>query len=114
MAGDDAGGAGGAGGASMTDGFTQAEWEQLSQFGPLGAVPPDPTNQYADNAAAAAFGQRLFFEKGYAGKIIVGNDGTNGGLGAVDETAKLRAPAVTIPAATTATRAPIRMRSRSA
>jgi cytochrome c peroxidase len=89
MAGDAAGGAAGAAGAGSIDGFTQAEWAQISQFGPLGAVPTDPTNQYADSAAAAAFGQRLFFEKGYAGKIVIGSDGSNGGLGAVDETGKV-------------------------
>ncbi len=73
----------------MVDVFTTAEWAKISTFGPLKAPDPDTTNQYADNAAAAAFGQRLFFEKSYSGAIIVGDDGTNGGLGAVGDTGKV-------------------------
>lgn len=73
----------------MVDVFTRAEWTQIEQFGPLDAVPADSTNKYADNAAAATFGQKLFFEKGYAGALTIGDDGTNGSLGAAGDTGKV-------------------------
>lgn len=71
------------------DGFTEAEWAKIQTLSPLPAVPPDPTNQYADDPAAAVLGQRFFHEKGYSGPIIVGADGMNGGLGAAGETGKI-------------------------
>jgi cytochrome c peroxidase len=69
----------------MVDVFTQEEFDQIKQFGPLGAVPPDPTNRYADDPAAATFGQRLFFEKGYAHALTI-NDPA---LGVVGDKAKI-------------------------
>lgn len=82
-------GCGGASTPGTVDNFSAAEWSKISMFGPLGPPDADTTNLYADNAAAAAFGQRLFFEKSYSGAIVVGDDGTNGGLGAVGETGKV-------------------------
>lgn len=73
----------------LVDGFTAAEWAKITTFGPLAPPEPDTTNRYADNPMAAAFGQRLFFEKSYSGAIVVGDDGTNGGLGAVGDTGKV-------------------------
>src|SRR5256885_14068479 len=58
--------------------FTAPELAAIAKLSPLPAVPPDPTNAYADNAAAAALGQRLFFDKSYSGPLVVGNDGTDG------------------------------------
>ncbi len=79
--------------ASPSDGsvdvFSAAEFTKVKTFGPLGAPPADSTNKYADSAAAAAFGQRLFYEKAYAGALTVGNDGTNGALGAVGDKGKV-------------------------
>lgn len=84
------GGAGGGGGTSDAgndagsdagDELSAAELALAHTFSPLPAVPADPTNAYADNAAAAVLGQRLYFDKSYAGPLIVGDDGTNGGLG---------------------------------
>ena len=66
---------------SLIDGmFTPPEWEKLSQLTPVGLPPPSPTNRFADDPQAAAFGQRLWFDKHFAGQII---DGTpdDGGLG---------------------------------
>jgi cytochrome c peroxidase len=60
-----------------------------SAFSPLPALPADPTNAFADNAAAAVLGQRLYFDKSYAGPLAVGDDGMNGGLGAVGERGKV-------------------------
>ena len=58
-------------------------------LGPLPALPADSTNQFADNAGAAALGQRLFFDKRYSGPLAVADDGTNGGLGLAGETGKI-------------------------
>lgn len=41
--------------------FSQAEMKRLLQH-ELGPVPPDPTNQFADDPAAAHLGQSLFFD----------------------------------------------------
>jgi cytochrome c peroxidase len=71
------------------DGFSEAEWAQIATLGPLPAPPPDTTNRYADDARAAALGQRIFFERGYAGALVVGDDGSNGGLGAVGDKKKV-------------------------
>ena len=56
---------------------------------PLPPVPADPTNAVADSPLAATFGQMLFFDKSFSGPLVVGDDGTNGGLGAVGETGKV-------------------------
>src|SRR6185503_306165 len=78
------------GGEELYDGmFTSAEVAKLRALGPLPSLKPDTTNQYADDPAAAALGQRLFFESGYSGAIVVGDDGENGGLGAAGETGKV-------------------------
>ncbi len=69
--------------------FTAAELDEIKKLSPLPAVPADTTNKYADNAAAAALGQMLFFDTSYSGALAVGDDGTNGGLGAVGETGKV-------------------------
>jgi cytochrome c peroxidase len=61
----------------------------LAQLSPLPAPPADTTNAHADDPKAAALGQMLFFDKGYAGAIVVGDDGTNHGLGAVGQTGKV-------------------------
>lgn len=47
--------------------FTVDELQTLEQFGPLGAVPDDPTNEYATDEQAAHFGQFLFFEERLSG-----------------------------------------------
>jgi len=70
------------------DDFTAAEQALLAQLTPLGAPPTDPTNAFADDPKAAALGQMLFFDKSISGAIVVGDDGTNGGLGAAGATGK--------------------------
>lgn len=69
--------------------FETAEWDKVKTLSPLPAVPADTTNKYADNAAAATLGQMLFFEASYSGALAVGDDGTNGGLGAVGDKGKV-------------------------
>src|SRR5215469_8127403 len=68
-------------------GFTASEAQQLKSLSPLPAVPPSPTNLYADNPAAAALGQRFFFEKAYSGPL--GASGVSGGLGNLGESGKV-------------------------
>jgi cytochrome c peroxidase len=70
---------------SMVDGFTEDEFDLIKTLGPLGEIPPDPTNRFADDPAAAAFGQRIFFEKGYAKALTVADTtlGKVGDLGKV-------------------------------
>ena len=91
------GGCGDDGGDGLVDGFTTAEWDKIMELGPIGAAPPDSTNRFADAAAAAAYGQRVFFDKGYAGPLTVGDDGGNGALGALGETGKVACASCHIP-----------------
>jgi cytochrome c peroxidase len=77
-------------GEDLYDGmFTSGEFIKVQALGPLPSLQPDTTNKYADDPVAAALGQRFFFEEGYSGAIVVGDDGENGGLGAVGETGKV-------------------------
>jgi cytochrome c peroxidase len=73
--------------------FSEAEWRRIDTFSPLPPPPPSPTNRFADNLAVAELGQRLWFEKHYAGEITEGCllDGCadDGGLGKVGETGKV-------------------------
>jgi cytochrome c peroxidase len=59
--------------------FTEAEWAKIKALGPLPALPPDPTNRWADSEDAARLGQRLFFENSYGAAIEV--DGPSGRIG---------------------------------
>jgi cytochrome c peroxidase len=69
--------------------FSEEEWAIVETLSPVPEVPANPTNVYADDPAAAVLGQRLFFETRYAGALVVGDDGSNGGLGAVGEKGKV-------------------------
>lgn len=69
--------------------FSPAELTKIKTFSPRPTLKPDTTNMYADDEKAAALGKKFFFEKGYSGPIVVGDDGSNGGLGAVGETGKV-------------------------
>jgi cytochrome c peroxidase len=75
--------------AAVVEILSAADLAALAMQSPLPAVPADPTNAYADSAAAAKLGQMLFFDKSYAGPLVVGDTGTNGGLGAVGDTGKV-------------------------
>ncbi len=75
---------------ALVDGvFTEAEMTAIRQLGPLLAPEPDPTNRYANDPKVALFGQKLFFDPGFSGPIVVGDDGKNGGLGAKGDTGKV-------------------------
>jgi cytochrome c peroxidase len=77
--------------AELKDGvFTSAEWVAVQELSPLPEKPPlDPTNKYGDNPEAAKLGQMFFFEKSFSGPLLVGDDGSNGGLGMVGDTGKV-------------------------
>jgi cytochrome c peroxidase len=68
----------------VDDMFTEMEWAKIQSFTPLPSVPPSPTNRYADDDRAAAFGQAWFFEKRYSGAITyvhASSEGTDGQAG---------------------------------
>lgn len=75
--------------ALVDDIFTEAEITAVRALGPLPLPSVDRTNKYGDDLKAAQFGQRLFFDPGYSGPIVVGSDGSNGGLGAKGESGKV-------------------------
>jgi cytochrome c peroxidase len=84
----DAGSAGTGGGAGIMDAggatISPAERAVLATLTPLPAVPADTTNRVADNPAAAALGQKLFFDPAFSGPLKVASD-----LGAVGEAGKV-------------------------
>jgi cytochrome c peroxidase len=62
------------------------------------ALPPDPTNRYADDPKAAAFGRVLFFDPSFAGRLIDGdNDGSAAALGNRGETGKVSCAGCHVP-----------------
>jgi cytochrome c peroxidase len=76
-------------GQSSTDGFSAAEWTVVHTMSPLPAqLPVDTTNKYRDSPAAAALGQKLFFEPRLSGAIQKGTR-EEGQLGAIGEKGKI-------------------------
>jgi cytochrome c peroxidase len=72
--------------------FTEEEWDALRELSPevLPGPPPDISNRFADDPAAAAFGQRLFFEPRFAGPLLdTDNDGSVQALGKVGDTGRV-------------------------
>jgi cytochrome c peroxidase len=69
----------------MVDAFTEEEFDLIKQFQLTSGPPTDTTNKYADNEQAAVFGQQLFFEKAYAGKLTIADPvlGTPGNAGLI-------------------------------
>lgn len=64
----------------------------LAQLSPetLPAPPRDASNRWADDPTAAAFGQALFFDPSFSGKLLDGdNDGSVHALGRKGETGKV-------------------------
>lgn len=52
--------------APTNNGWSDLERRRILAFAPIGAAPADPTNRFSGDPAAAAFGQRLFFDEGFA------------------------------------------------
>ncbi|MEO8905002.1 MAG: cytochrome c peroxidase [Polyangiaceae bacterium] len=104
-AGSSAAGGGSAGSDSASDGppaLSAAELGVLRSLSPdtLPPVGPDISNRFADNPGAAAFGQRLFFDPGFSGKLLDGdNDGSMNALGRVGDTGKVACAGCHVPSA---------------
>lgn len=56
------------------DELTAGERAQLRALSPLPAVPPDPTNKYADDPAAAKLGKLLFFDPALSGPLVIDSE----------------------------------------
>jgi cytochrome c peroxidase len=64
-----------------------------------GAPPADPSDRVADAPAARAFGQRLFFDPAFSGRLLEGdNDGTPGTLGAQGDAGRVSCAGCHVPA----------------
>lgn len=93
--GDGEGGSGGDGeGATggAADLFSEAEWATVLALSPpkLPPSPIDVSNRYGDDPAAAAFGEKLFFDPGYSGKLLdIDNDGSGKSLGVRGQSGKV-------------------------
>jgi len=62
--------------------------------------PLDPSDRVADDAAAAAFGQRLFFDPALSGRLLEGdNDGTNATLGNQGDSGRISCAGCHVPSA---------------
>jgi cytochrome c peroxidase len=88
--------------ATPPDGLTQAEYTALLELSPdeLPGARVDISNRFADDAAAASFGQRLFFDAGFSGELLDGdNDGSEVALGRVGESGKVACAGCHLPEA---------------
>lgn len=80
--------------------FSAAEWSALQALSPtsLPSPPADPTNAFADDPAAAALGQTLFYDPSFSGPLLdTDNDGSLGTLGKAGETGKVACAGCHIP-----------------
>jgi cytochrome c peroxidase len=74
----------------------------LAPFAPstLPAPPADRSNAHADDARAAALGQKLFFDTGYSGALLDGdNDGSEHSLGMRGQTGRVSCAGCHVPKA---------------
>jgi cytochrome c peroxidase len=84
--------AGAAGTSDEAPTLSSAELAALAELSPgtLPSPPLDKTNRFADDPKAAAFGQELFFEPRFSGKLLDGDDdGSPSTLGRQGETGKV-------------------------
>ena len=81
---------------------TSQQWAALLGLSPspLPRSPPDPTNRFADSPAAAALGQRLFYDTSFSGPLLDSdNDGSPQSLGAAGQTGRVACAGCHIPGA---------------
>jgi len=79
-------------GADPEPSLTGAQRAKLAELSPpsLPPPPPDRSNRFADDPRAARLGQRLFFDPGFSGRLLDGdNDGSPHALGMRGETGKV-------------------------
>jgi cytochrome c peroxidase len=72
--------------------FTAEQLAQIAQLNPAVLPPPprDVSNRFADDPRAALLGQKLFFDPGFSGRLLDGdNDGSPNALGMRGETGKV-------------------------
>jgi cytochrome c peroxidase len=82
--------------------LTPAELAALGALSPETLPPPGPdaSNRFADDPAAAALGQKLFFETAFSGKLLEGdNDGSTGTLGVQGQTGRVACASCHVPSA---------------
>jgi cytochrome c peroxidase len=97
-----AGGGGADGGVTNDDPdptFTPAQRAALATLRyDDGSAPSDPSNRVADDPAARAFGQRLFFDPAFSGPLLEGdNDGTIATLGKQGEAGRVSCAGCHVP-----------------
>jgi cytochrome c peroxidase len=65
-----------------------------------GPPPSDPSNRFAEDPGARAFGQRLFFEPGFSGRLLEGdNDGSSATLGMQGDSGRVSCAGCHLPSA---------------
>jgi cytochrome c peroxidase len=80
--------------------FLPAEWAALQALSPDALPPPpaDKTNAFADDAAAATFGQALFYDSSLSGPLLdTDNDGNPGALGTAGQTGRVACAGCHVP-----------------
>ena len=80
--------------------FSDEEWAALLELSPdpLPAPPPDLTNAWADDPAAAALGQAFFFTTVFSGRLLDGDqNGTGTSLGNKGEAGKVSCASCHVP-----------------
>ena len=85
---------------AMPEGFTSEQWAALQALSPpsLPLPAPDATNRFADDPAAAHFGQVLFFDPSFSGPLLdTDNDGGEQALGSVGEVGRVSCAGCHVP-----------------
>jgi len=95
-------GGGGGGGAATDDPDPSFTPDEMSALAGLryddGPPPADPSNRVADDPGAQLFGQRLFFDPAFSGRLLEGdNDGTSGTLGQRGDAGKVSCSGCHVP-----------------
>ena len=95
-------GCGGDGGKASKSAQSDGVAVLLKSLSPdvLPAPPPDSSNRWADDPTAARFGQKIFFDPGFAGALIdPDNVGDSSTLGMVGDTGKVACASCHVPEA---------------
>jgi cytochrome c peroxidase len=88
------------GGADPVPVFSAADLAALAALSPASLAPPpaDSSNQFAENAQAAAWGKTLFSDASFSGRLLDSdNDGSAGSLGLPGQTGKVACASCHVP-----------------
>src|ERR1700710_1483566 len=91
----------GCGSPSQTGGLDSSQAVLMANLSPavLPPPPPDVSNRFSDDPRAAAFGQQLFFDPTFSGKLLDGdNDGSPEALGKTGQTGRVACAGCHLPA----------------